>query len=111
MPSHGSSLPQDTVPSVLIRLSQSNVPQGRTMTLTIEAIESFVFRGFLIQARSFGENPRVLGSFHITPQMRILNCETHPPNSVATHVSSAVKGRVDFIWEAPLDYLGMINFQ
>lgn len=110
MPNHGS-LPQGTVPPVSIRISQSNVPQGRTMTLAIEGIDIFVFRGFLIQARSFAENPRVLGSFHITPQMRILDCDTHPQNSVATHVNSAFKGSVDFIWEAPLDYLGMINFQ
>lgn len=112
IPSHQQNVAQTSEIPVTITVSTSNVPQGQYMTLAIESvIPGFEFSGFIIQARALSTELQVVGQFSVTEGMRILNCVTLPANSVATHTSSNLKSRIEFHWQAPVDYLGIINFR
>lgn len=114
-PGHGDYSPQATVAPITIVTSTDTLQQGRTMYLTIQADDGFAFAGFMIQARSLfpspqEEIPQVIGRFHSRPGMGAVNCIDHPPDSVFTHVSPVPKTRIQLIWEAPSDFIGLVTF-
>lgn len=110
-PQHGSNEPQITEAPFVFNLSTQNVGQGETMTISIEAENSFGFRGFMIQARTLTEAPEVIGQFEFIEGSRSVSCADLPPNSVATHSSSALKIKLQLTWQAPINFVGIINFQ
>lgn len=110
-PQHGSNEPQTSEAPFTFSLSSQNVGQGETMTITIESENDFGFRGFMIQARGLTEASEVVGRFEFIDGSRSVLCGDLPPNSVATHSSSALKTRLQLTWQAPTDFIGIINFQ
>lgn len=99
-PLHGQNIPQNTQPPVTLSLSDQIILQGQTVTLTIEGIDGFQFRGFLVQARTLA--PAIIGTFLNTDGTRALACPTLAENTVVTHVNSQLKSSVQLVWQAPI---------
>jgi hypothetical protein len=110
-PSHDGNQPQTSEVPVTFNLSTQNLRQGETMTITIEANEFFSFRGFMIQARTLEDDSQVVGSFEFIEGTRNVVCADLPQNSVATHSAATLKNRLELVWRAPTNFVGIINFQ
>lgn len=110
MPGHLQNVPQTIPAPVTVTTVGNTFRQGQNITLTLQSVGDFTFAGFLVQVRSFTDN-QIVGRFNLAPGMRSVNCEPLPPNSVVTHVNNSPKVRVDFIWQVPEGFVGIISFQ
>lgn len=96
---------------VILTFSAGFVQQGHNLTVTMDAQRDFELRGFIIQARAIGVSSKAVGSFSLTGQMKTIKCSGLPANSVATYTNNSLKRRIEFIWQAPVDFAGFITFQ
>lgn len=112
-PNHQGNVPQLSASPVTILLSTNNVLQGQTVSVTIQGLRNdYAFRGFMIQARaSNSADVQVVGSFRGTEGIGVVNCLTFPPNSVATHSNNELKTSITLFWDAPINFVGLLNFQ
>lgn len=111
MPNHGANLPQQTPSPVTITFPVNNIWQGQNTSMTIQSVGDFTFAGFLVQVRSITGNNQVVGRFHLSAGMRSVNCAPLPPDTVVTHINNSPKVRVEFVWQAPAGFSGVIAFQ
>lgn len=113
LPNHQGNLTQTTPAPISIVLLNSDIQQGQLLQVTFEGHEEFLFRGFIIQARTTEAVPRVVGIFLPAEGARAMNCANAgwPENSVWTHTNREQKESFELTWEAPHDYVGIINFQ
>lgn len=111
VPGHKGIHPQISASPVSISVSNNNVTQGETVTVTIRGLkDDYAFLGFMIQARAQTEDIQVVGTFQETKGMKIVNCTTLHPNAVASHSGRDPKKSVALSWEASTDYVGPVNF-
>lgn len=104
-----SAIPQTSEVPITIRLSTKEVMQGQTVTVTLEGQNGFLFRGFLVTARTKTAVPEVVGRFVITDGMRLMNCKDLPEISVATHRNSSKLSSVQLAWLAPENFEGDVR--
>lgn len=114
-PNHGLNSPQNSPAPVSVTLSTPSVTEGQTLRLTITITQpQRTLRGIIIQARTVGANPVVVGQFFESTELRFLNCVTLPANSVLTHRTSAERSVFVIDWQAPSSFAGLpasIRFQ
>lgn len=111
MPGHNQLLPQTTPAPISITTTTNNLRQGQNMTMTLQSLNDFTFAGFIVQVRLAPGGNQVIGRFHASAGMRSVNCSPLPPDAVVTHINNSPKVRVEFVWEAPSGFTGVVSFQ
>lgn len=122
IPVHGLNQPRPEEMPVELLLETDVIHPGGLISLALRVrndtmFGSFLFRGFIIQARVMDPNMnvtgRVVGSFELTEGVRHVPCPQFTPNSVATQTSNTDKGYLRLLWRAPPNISGdfvTVNF-
>lgn len=99
-PNHGSNEPQNSSPPIRIVLSQTKIQPGQTINVRLEVLNSsYLFKGFMIQARNVVAPNNLLGTMKTNgKKSQIINCSGP---TTATHVNSSPKSSVSVNWIAP----------
>ncbi|KAM8930631.1 putative ferric-chelate reductase 1 [Pelodytes ibericus] len=99
-PRHGTNSPQTTTSPYSVSASNYSFSPGDIITVTLEANNDEVFKGFFLQARSVLEN-NIVGYFTVTNSTsQTLNCN-NTEDSAVSHTSSAEKSNITALWTAP----------
>ncbi|XP_041972011.1 putative ferric-chelate reductase 1 homolog [Aricia agestis] len=114
IPRHSDILPQTTVPPYGLFPSTSQVRQGDTLNVTIAGSfgAPLPIGGFILQAREIQDTEKIVGKFTSIPDVvatRIINCRGE--NDTVTHANPEEKPPLTFVWQAPQDFLGGIEFR
>lgn len=113
-PGHGVEA-QTTISPYQLRVLQRSVKGGETVTVEIfSTVAGESFKGFLLQARTEGDDYEVVGEFlenedEATP-FSFRNCSTGIRNAV-THSNNNAKDQMSFIWRAPENFEGPVRFR
>lgn len=111
IPGHNQILPQAIPAPISITTPTNNLRQGQNMTMTLQSLNDFAFAGFMVQVRVAPGGTQVVGRFHTSAGMRSVNCLALPHDTVVTHINNSPKVRVEFVWEAPTGFTGVVSFQ
>ncbi|CAH1788105.1 unnamed protein product [Owenia fusiformis] len=109
-PSHGFPT-QYTSPPYKITFEPPEYSPGQDIKVSLEKTTKLGFKGFLLMFRD--SDDFITGSFkkHGEDEFNSVACD-NPDDTVAiTHVSSAVKKKVSFIWKAPDDASGPVTLK
>ncbi|XP_045507072.1 putative ferric-chelate reductase 1 homolog [Colias croceus] len=114
MPRHSGILPQSSVPPYAIMTSASQVRQGDSLNVTIGSPfgAPLPIGGFIVQARAIQNPEQIVGKFTSVPDQtttRIINCRGD--NDTVTHSTPEDKPPLTFVWQAPKDFLGGVEFK
>ncbi|XP_034826030.1 putative ferric-chelate reductase 1 homolog isoform X1 [Maniola hyperantus] len=114
LPRHGGIQGQTSVPPYAIFTSTAQVRQGDTLNVTIGSPfgAPTPIGGFLLQARAIQETDKIVGMFTKVPSpamAQITSCQGQ--NNTVTHTSPEEKPPLTFVWQAPKDFLGGIEFR
>lgn len=113
-PGHGVQA-QDTISPYQLRVSEKSVKGGETITVEIfSTVIGETFQGFLLQARTEGDDYEIVGEFLENEDESTLfnwrNCSTGLRNAV-THSDTSGKEQISFIWRAPENFEGPVRFR
>ncbi|XP_038218052.1 putative ferric-chelate reductase 1 homolog isoform X1 [Zerene cesonia] len=114
MPRHSGILPQSSVPPYSIITSASQVKQGDSLNVTIGSPfgAPVPIGGFIVQARAIQNPEQIVGKFLTVPDpatTQIINCRGD--NDTVTHSTPEDKPPLTFVWQAPKDFLGGVEFK
>ena len=109
-PGHRRFRPQLSVPPFKLWADKTTVEGGDRVRLTLAALGTTPFRGFIIQARDAAMQGIRVGFFRPAEGLRTMNCGDGFRNSV-THNSSLDKRTVSVFWTAPEDFQGEVFFR
>lgn len=113
-PGHGFEA-QTTISPYQLRTQQKAVKGGETVTVEIiSTVAGRSFKGFLLQARTEGDDYEIVGEFLENEDepmpFNFRNCSTGIRNAV-THSNNDPKDRISFIWRAPENFEGPVRFR
>lgn len=101
-----------------LSVSESNIKGGERLEITIRRTASDMFKGFLLQARTYNEFDEsafeIVGEFFAiqddqSAAFNFRNCASRSHNCV-THANNSDKEIASFEWKAPYNYDGQIYF-
>lgn len=112
-PGHGVEA-QTTISPYQLRVLQKTAKGGETVNVEIFSTNGDSFKGFLLQARTEGDDYEIVGEFlenedEATP-FSFRNCSTGIRNAV-THFNNSPKEKMSFIWRAPENFEGPVRFR
>ncbi|XP_063371982.1 putative ferric-chelate reductase 1 homolog isoform X1 [Cydia amplana] len=114
LPRHPDIEPQTSVPPYVVVTSSSQVRQGDKLSVTIGSQPGapVPIGGFILQARQVQNPASIVGKFLTVPDpenTQIISCRGE--NDTVTHSNPKDKPAQTFLWQAPTDFLGGIEFR
>ncbi|XP_063393273.1 putative ferric-chelate reductase 1 homolog isoform X1 [Cydia fagiglandana] len=114
LPRHPEIEPQTSVPPYVVVTSSSQVRQGDKLSVTIGSQPGapVPIGGFILQARQVQNPDTIVGKFLTVPDpedTQIISCRGE--NDTVTHSNPKEKPAQTFLWQAPTDFLGGIEFR
>ncbi|XP_039764896.1 putative ferric-chelate reductase 1 homolog isoform X1 [Pararge aegeria] len=114
IPRHNGIQAQTSVPPYAIYTSTAQVRQGDTLNVTIGSPfgAPTPIGGFILQAREIQDTNKIVGRFTKIPDpgvAQITSCRGQ--NDTVTHTSPDEKPPLNFMWQAPKDFLGGVEFR
>lgn len=108
-PIHGSSESQLSISRIQVVPHAFRVKRGQQIKVTLRNVSpEFIFRGFLIQARTTHTN-EIVGNFIASGAVKVMVCGNS--FSTASHSSPSAKATELLLWKAPANFVGSVRFQ
>lgn len=117
LPQHQAQAQTQPAPFELVSTVR-NIKGGERLKITIRQTGSDMFKGFLLQARTYNASDEslyeIVGEFFASQDdqsesFNFRNCALRNHNCV-THASNIDKQTATFEWKAPYDYVGEVYF-
>ncbi|XP_033634762.1 uncharacterized protein LOC117296026 isoform X3 [Asterias rubens] len=97
-----------TNPYILQVVGGTQIGPGGTVTVTLRASGSQVFKGFLLQARRVGQTAPYGTWVGLPANTRVTTCQV--AGDTATHLNTRSKTSLTFTWQAPNTNTGTVEF-